>query len=324
MKVNRVLLGSIVLLVVLAGLAWVFMRPAPAPPAPIRYGYLPIASDASFFVAVDQGLFDSQGLKVQAIKFETSNQAIESLVAGRVDALAPVALEATLALEANTAGQFKIVEMTAATESTKVHRILVKPASSSRSLADLQGKKIGTFPGTQMVVFLKLILGRFFPVEADLDVVQLKPPLQLQALESGQVDALFCLEPTCTQIEARGLGRPISINPLFEYIQKPFPTAAGLVSTRLTREKPDTVRRLVAALSAAHASIQARPAEAAASLPRYCPIDAGLAPRIALYDYWSLNSIDRDAVQKLSDLYSEKGILTKRLDTRELYESPPR
>ena len=66
-------------------------------------------------MAVEEGYFTKQGLQVEPIKFETSNQALESLVAGRVDATAIVALEAALALEANTPDQFRIVEMSAAT-----------------------------------------------------------------------------------------------------------------------------------------------------------------------------------------------------------------
>ncbi len=287
----------------------------------VRIGYLPITSDASFFVAVEKGLFKAQGLQVEPIKFETSNQALEALVAGRIDATAIVALEAALALEANTPNQFRIIEMTAATANTKVHRIVVKTDSSIKTLADLKGKRVGTFPGSQMVVFLKLILGRYFDAEREVEIVQLKPPLQPQALESGQVDALFCLEPTGTLLESKGLARAISVNPLYEFIQKPFPTAVSVVSARMAAEKPKAVGRIVAGLTAAHQFLKVHPEEAALTFPKYAPVDSNIVAQVALYENWGPDAMDRDSVQKLADLYAEKGVVPKRVATAGLYFS---
>lgn len=302
---------------------WLARPKAPGTSAPeaVRIGYLPIASDASFFVALEQGLFAKHGLTVDAEKFETSNQALEALVAGRIDATAIIALETALALEANTPSQFKIIEMTAATAQTRVHRIVVKPDSPIRSLADLRGKKVGTFPGSQMVVFLKLILGKYFNAETELEIIQLKPSLQPQALDSGQIDALFCLEPTGTQLEQKNLARVIAVNPLYEHIQKPFPTAVSVVSARLARTKPDVTQRLYHALREAHRVLRERPTDAAVALPKYAPIEPALAAKIAVYDYWDIAGIDRASVQKLADLYATRGIIPKRVDTAGLYAS---
>jgi NitT/TauT family transport system substrate-binding protein len=322
-KLLLTLLGCVILLAV-GYVAWRKLRSIPQATETIRVAYLPIASDASFFVALDRGYFAQQGLKVDPVKFETSNQALEALVAGRIDATAPVALEAALTLEANSPQQFEIIEMTAATAQTKVHRIEVKPSSSIKTLAELRGKKLGTFPGSQMVVFLKLILGRYFDAEKELQIIQLTPSLQPQALETGQVDAVFCLEPTCTQLEAQGLGRSITVNPLYEFIQKPFPTAAAVVSKQFAKNRPEAVDKIVAALQLAHEYLRTNPSEASLTIPKYAPIDVDLAPRISIYDYWEVSAVDRESVQRLADLYAEKGILQKRISTDSLYTIPRR
>ena len=64
------------------------------------------------------------------------------------------------------------------------------------------------------------------------------------------------------------------------------------------------------------------PNEAALTVPKYAPIDPALAPRISLYDYWSIEAVDRNAVQRLADLYADKGILTKKISTASLYATP--
>ena len=317
MKKNRILIAVCIGIVLLI-IGWMLQSDPPKPET-VRFGYLPIASDASFFVAVEQGYFANQGLQIEPVKFETSNQALEALSAGRIDATAPVALETALALEANTPNQFQIVEMTAATADTKVHRIMVKSDSKIQSLADLRNKKIGTFPGTQMVVFLKLILGRYFDAEKEVEILQLKQSLQPQALETSQIDAIFCLEPTCTQLEANGLARSISINPLYEYILQPFPTAATVISTEFGKQNPETIRKIIAALQLSHEFIKTQPQQASLSVPKYAPIEAELAPKISLYDYWDVKSIDRNAVQKLADFYASHGIITKQIETNSLY-----
>jgi len=319
---RKLILGMLTVGVVFVG---VFIsscgRNAPEVVEKVRMAYLPITSDASFFVAVEKGLFKAQGLQVEPIKFETSNQALEALVAGRVDATAIVALEAALALEANTPDQFRIIEMTAATARTKVHRIVVKTDSHIKTLTDLKGRKVGTFPGSQMVVFLKLILGRYFDAEREVQIIQLKPPLQPQALESGQVDALFCLEPTGTLLESKGLARAISVNPLYEFIQKPFPTAVSVVSARMAAEKPKVVERIISGLTAAHEYLKAHPQEAALTFPKYAPVDSNIVTKVSLYDNWGLGAIDRVAVQRLADLYAKKGVVPKRVSTAGLYFS---
>jgi len=321
---KRNAIGVVGGILALAVLVWTLVGQRSEEPETVRFAYLPIASDASFFVAVEQGYFTREGLLVEPIKFETSNQALESLVAGRVDATAIVALETALALEVNTPGQFKIVEMTAATATTTVHRIIVKKTSPLQTLADLKGKRIGTFPGSQMIVFLKLILGHYFDAERDIEIIQLKPPLQPQALESGQIDALFCLEPTGTMLEEQGLARSIAVNPLYEHILKPFPTAVAVVSARLAKERPQVVAKINAALRSAHEFLKMNLAEAAAAVPKYAPIEPSLAPKIGFYDYWDLAGIDRDAVQRLADLYADKGVVTMRVSTANLYVELPK
>ncbi|HEX9941594.1 MAG TPA: ABC transporter substrate-binding protein, partial [Thermoanaerobaculia bacterium] len=106
----------------------------------LKIGYLPIASDASFFVALEKEFFAREGLKVNAVKFETSNQVLEALIAGRIDATSIVALESILALEANSPGQVMVFEMAAATGETRVHEIVVRKSSAIQKLEQLRGK----------------------------------------------------------------------------------------------------------------------------------------------------------------------------------------
>lgn len=284
----------------------------------VRIAYLPIAPDTSFFVAQEKGLFVAQGLTIEPIKVQSSNQALEALVAGRVDATAIVALETALAVNSVTPGEFRIVEMTAATEDSHVHQILVRNDSEIATLADLEGKTIATFPGSQMEAFLRLVLGRFVTDMSTVSITQMKPDLQPQALSSGQVDAVFCLEPVGTLIESKGIGHAISVNPLYEYILKPFPTAVALVSDELASKNHDLAEAYATALNMAHDFIRENPVESATILSKYVPVDEALAPKVGLYDYWGVPEVDMTAVDALVKLYVENGILDTEVGVKEL------
>lgn len=284
----------------------------------IRIGYLPIASDASFFIALENGYFEDVNLDVRAVEFESSNQALEALLTNRIDATAIVALQAALSLEANTEGEFRIIEMTAADSGTSVHMIVSGMGTSIDSLADLGNVQVGTFPGSQMTVFLRLVLDEFVHPD-NLQITELRPSIQPQALSTGQVKALFCLEPVCTIVKQKGIGRPIEVNPLYKYILKPFPTAVSLVSNELAENDSSIVRKLHAALARSHQFIRENPDSARSVLPKYIAVEQAVADSIGLYDYWSVPEIDQSAVDSLASLYVHQGILPHSVNTKGLY-----
>lgn len=80
---NRVSPGDCMLRGLLLTRDWGKPEVGPEVAERVRMGYLPITSDASFFVVVEKGFSKAQGLLVEPVKFETSNQALEALVAGR-------------------------------------------------------------------------------------------------------------------------------------------------------------------------------------------------------------------------------------------------
>src|SRR3972149_6635849 len=108
-------------------------------------------------------------------------------------------------IEQNSPGQFKIYIINAITDAAFPDYILVKKVSKINSLLDLKGKKIGTYPGSTILTYTKVILKHFFDPDEDISIIQLKPELQLQALEAGQVDAIFTLEPIASLGIVRGV-----------------------------------------------------------------------------------------------------------------------
>lgn len=286
-------------------------------PVKVKIGYLDIASDLSFFVALDQKYFEKYGLDVEPIKFESSNQVIDALISNKIDGTSIVALEALLSVEEKYPDQFKVFEMTAAEKYTTVHKFLVKKDSNINHLSDLNGKTIGTYPGSQMRVFTELVLQNFIDIST-INIVQMAPSLQTQALASGQVDVLFTLEPIGTIAESKGIAKIIAVNPLYKYILKPFPTAASAFSIEFIMQNSETITRYEKAIEEAHQFIEINEKGAKQSLPKYTTINQEIADNVGIYSYWSKEEIDINAVEKLIDLYIKNGIINKEVNPQNI------
>ncbi len=296
---------------------WLADRPDEDGAPKIRVGYLSLASSLPFFVAEDKGYFKDEGVQVESFKLASSNEVADALLADRIDATSIAALSVWMAIEQRAPGTLKIFLMTYASEKTTVHRILVKRDSNIRALSGLKGKTIGTFPGLQMKVFTQLILQQYFNTD-DLHIVPLSPPLQKDALLSGRIDALFCLEPVGTISEEAGVGEPIAINPLYEYILKPFPTAASAVSAKFATEQSEPLGRYVKAIYRAVDYISNNTEEARKLLPKYTSIQDNICQKVGIYDFWMVENMDSVAVQQLADLYTQHGILNSKLNTADM------
>jgi NitT/TauT family transport system substrate-binding protein len=283
----------------------------------LKIGYLAIGSDLSFFVALDNGYFKEQGLEVEPVKFETSNQAVNALLAGDIDGTSIMGLAVLLAVEEKHPAQFKIFEMTAAEKDTTVHRIIARKDSSISTLSDLEGKTIAAFPGLQMKVFAELVLGNHADISR-INIVQLAQHLQVQALASGQVDALFTLEPVGTIAASNNISKNIAINPLYNELLRPFPTAASAFSAKFLARKPDVAESYIKAIENAHRFIRSNETEAKRSLSAYTKITPEIAPKVGIYDYWSREEIDTDAVDRLVEIYVENGIMDNKVSAGDI------
>ncbi len=74
----------------------------------IKIGYMPIVMSLPTFVAVEKGLFEQEGLKVEITPFESSTLIIGALLAGRIDADCCSGTPGYWFAEQNAAGQLKL------------------------------------------------------------------------------------------------------------------------------------------------------------------------------------------------------------------------
>lgn len=281
----------------------------------VKIAYLPIASDLPFFVAMDKGYFIEEGLQVEAVKFETSNDAINAVIAGQVDASATVGMEAILAVESRSPGSLKIVNLAITNENGTIHRLIALKNSNLSKVKDLDGKKVGVMPGGNIAAFMKILMKK---ENVTFELVQLKPSLQLGALQKGEIDALLAIEPTGSIAESRLNVTTIVMNPLVKYSISPLITSGDIVPVNSVNENRIFIEKYRRAVQKANNDIASNKSVVIASLEKWLNVKPEVANKVGIYHYTtSTRQYIRD-LKQLGMVSIEYKLIERELDYEKL------
>lgn len=228
---------------------------------PIRF-----ASNASaiclapVFVAIDHGIFEKHGLKVEVVNFGASTETLlEAIATGKADGGVGMALRWLKALE-----QGFDVKITAGTHGG-CSRLVALQSSGVKTLADLKGKSIGVTdlaaPGKNFFSILlhqagidpeKDVKWRVFPT----DVLEIAAERgEIAAIADGDPRAYFWLHDTP--------GKYVQVASNLDHgFENRVCCIAGL-SGSLVRNEPETAKALTRALLEAQDWTVAKPEDAA-------------------------------------------------------------
>lgn len=285
----------------------------------LRVASQPLVFGLPLYVAQDQGFFEKNGVTVDAKSFTSANDMINALVAGQVDMLPNAPLVPVVSLESQYPGRFRVFAHSLMTPEKPFDRILVKTNSSISTLADLSGKRVALIPGTTALNAMKAFLKKHGVDPATISFVQLAPPAQLPALQTGSVDALYAYEPLLTIALAQGSYRPISES-IYCDLVNPCPLVVALVDRKFERANPDTTRRAIKALDEATKAIQADPAKASASLAAHVNVPTNLTTKVNIQNRTTDGQMDLKLMQKFTDLLIEIGEVQKNVSAEKMTE----
>lgn len=285
----------------------------------VRVAYLQIIPSLPVFIAQEQHLFDKQGLQLKAVVLSSSNDVVNSLVAGEADILPAISIVPIIHLEIQSPGRARLFSASRMSDSNSLDKLLVKESSPLRSVEDLAGKRIGVFPGTAPSHLLAAFLKKRGVDPATVKMVQLPPQTQIASLDSGAVDALYAYEPVTTTALVRGGHRQL-FGSVYAALLNPCPVGGGLVSREFERAHPERAARAVRAVQQGLEFMAAHPAEARALLPKYMKLPPEIADRVNFSDVTLSNEIDLANLQRFIDLLHEIGEIPERIDAHRLVD----
>ena len=280
----------------------------------VRIGYEAILSDYTFFVAYENGYFKDEGLDVEVIKFNTTNEQLLALLSGQVDMIPNSSMALLLSAEVEHPGRFSVFMA----HGDLGNKILVRNDSQITSVEQLSGAKIGTFPGTTMLTYANTSLAPYFNPSEFPTIVGMQPPNLVEALTSGQVDAIFAVEPIVSVAIQRVGAREIMNNPLGN-IMSPFTGGASVLRNKFVDEHPDESAAIIRAMNRAVDYIRENDSESRAILAKYTGFENELLQSSTLGYIWKLDEIDRNAIQRLAEILADAGVVEEEVDTANWY-----
>jgi NitT/TauT family transport system substrate-binding protein len=287
----------------------------------VKIGYLRIVMSLPTFVAQERGLFAQEGLKVELTPFDSGTAIIDALMAGRIDCIGSTSTTGLWFAAQTAPNRFKIFLLYGTTSMKEDHSfsVVVKKDSSIKDLQDLQGKKIGTYPGATSVALAKAVMRTQVDLGSTI-FTEIPPPNMIPALAAGQIDAFFAPEPSGMIAVARGVGRYLVKSPLtLLRLKRGIPGAAFAFSAKFLQERAVQAAKFKAVMDEAVDYIRANEKEVRPYLVKYTGLPEPIAMSIGFDKWIKLDEFDKRAGQEYFDLLYKEGAYKERVDTTELY-----
>ncbi|MFH1292476.1 MAG: ABC transporter substrate-binding protein [bacterium] len=284
----------------------------------VKIGYREHIVYAPLYVGIEEKIFEQHGLRVEPVKFESTNQLMEALISGRIDAsFGGVNNYVLLTIEEKTASEYKIISLASETTNAPWVFMLIRKDSEIKKIEQLKGKKIGVFPGSFAKAIYKKMIENYLDLQ-EVELVQMNANLELQALESGQVDAVIVLEPLAAVGHDRSISKTLD-NALFaNYFFDKMPVTASVISSRFLLENKETANKLIMANNQIINYINNNSTNTKKYIAKYTILEQDILDKISLPVFERLNTDNKQRLQKLSDLFYEEELLEKKIDVKNL------
>ncbi len=289
----------------------------------LRVAYIENASCWPFFIAMDKNIFNRLGINIIPEKANNSTEALNALLGGKVDISVENTYSVLFAIESKSPGRLKLFLPCSETKAKYVSHILVSKDSNIMNVNEIRGKRIGTYTGATQLLTLKLFLKEHLNLdpERDVDIIQVSPALQVQALRAGQFDVLFTIEPFATAALAKGIARDI-LPYARGKILDPFPAGASSTTLDTLNARKDVLAKFYRGLLNGAEYIEKNPVESRASLAKWTTLDEKTIAKVGGYKYYSFDefsAVEKSNVQKLADLYYTGDLLNEKIDVENLF-----
>jgi NitT/TauT family transport system substrate-binding protein len=293
-------------------------------PRKIRIGYWRGVSGLPLYLALEQGIFARVGLDVEAIAFTSSLQIAEAMIEGKIDGFANSTTSGALALaEISRPSLFKIFATNprsanshAASHmaSDEIDKFIVLKDSAIASTSELNGMRVGCMPGWQNLAIARAILQK---IGTEAEVAQIEPNRQIAALRSGQIAAVYSLEPTgVSHQDTKTLESGVFAKYLLGDPMALWAGGSAALSTEFIARFPVMSKKYIAAYTQAIHAIRAQPIAALTYLKGYTEISADLGEAVLLSAhklYDEFTTLDINQLQQFFDAMHRDKVFTSKV-----------
>ena len=281
----------------------------------------------AFYVAHDQKLFERNGLEPNFIKFTAGPPMFAAFESGSIDVSWGGAVPAIVGIAQGV--PLRVIAL----ESVTKNALVVKTDSAIKGISDLAGKKIGTVKGSG-AYFAMVKLLHNAGLDGKYDFVDMQMPSLLPAFSQSNVDGIWVWEPWASRAATEGRKVADELDIFGGYAGAPVMARTGWLA-----EKPEAVRRFLAALHMAQASYRNDPSNAINAMSSELGIPQPMAAEIFNQDpkptfERQVTSGDSYAIigpdaaqvkyfQSVGDFFHDNGLIKNRPDMIEAFTAQP-
>lgn len=284
----------------------------------LKIGYQEIAIYRHIFTAQEKGFFMDVELEVQLESFASGNQMMEAFLSNQIDVLGLTNIPVALTIEGKESNKFKFINFLIWEPNAFPDFIITRKSANILSIKDLEGKTVGLHPGSAVRAFSKVVFELFGLDQSKIRTIELKPDVMQSTLISGNVDAVYCMDPIATTLFLTGECDTLISNPMQYIFPAPTPISGTAIATKLSISNPELVRKFVLAIDRAIEYMREpeHEDEIAGFISKYTPIKKEQALKMNSSVYWTYNEIQPQRIQLIANKFFELGIVEKQIVTQ--------
>lgn len=290
----------------------------------VKMGLFIASSAMPYFIAKERGYFAAENLDVEGIPIANHPLIVQALVKGDIDTASNLlSLEGANinVLRPGTANYFSIN-----CQNTKwqLEAFVVSSKNTTiKTLRDLKGQRIMCAPGPGNLFVAKGVLKKIGLEEGrDYTMQEQQMSVHIGALQSGQFEVGYSLEPVVSMLEHRGIARRLESGVIATHLlghpEACAVLAGGVMSDRFLKERPHVAERLARAWAKALRDGNEDPS-ARDLLNKHMNVAAEIAQTVPLSRYFMVRDLTPQQIadfQKLTDLAVEGGVVKSKIDVK--------
>jgi NitT/TauT family transport system substrate-binding protein len=265
---------------------------------PIRIAYLQNdLHQLACWVALEKGFYAQEGLEVRVAGiFKAGPELMSGFAAGALD-MGYVGVAPVTTAVANKSARVVVL----AQVNSEGSCLVGKKDPGVQNLSDLKGKTLA-IPGHATVqdFLLRRILGKWNLLPPQTQILVLKPPEMIAALQNGDIDGFIAWEPFPTRAVTLEVGRTLICS---REIWKDHPCCVLVAEVRFLETRPEEAKKMIRAHVKATDFINTNPGEAIQVAVRYTGLDEktiAQAMKNVTYSYHFNVEAEREYVQYLT------------------------
>jgi NitT/TauT family transport system substrate-binding protein len=277
----------------------------------LSVGVQPFAEVSAFYLALEEGLFEEEGLTVTP-QVATGGGAglITGIVAG--DMQIAYSNYVSVVQAASEGLRLRVVREN---DRPGVQGLYSLPDSGISEPADLAGKRIAINGlGNIMELTARDALDEAGVDPDRVSFVELAPPDFLSALASGDVDAAWLVEPFVS-IGTNTQGVQLVLD-VFSGPTEELPVAGWITSPQFAQENPETLAAFTRAMDAAIQMVADDPSLVAEVVPTYTQLTADVAAGLNPINFAVENRLED--IGQVEELMRKHGFIDEEVPTDEL------